>query len=383
MSLMEFKLGEEYEMIRQSVRDFAEGVLAPGVVDRDEKEYFDRSLFDKMGELGLTGIPFEEEHGGAGMDYLAYAIAVEELGRVDPSAADTLSSHLSLGAWPIWAWGTEEQKQKYLIPLVKGTKLGAFGLTEAGAGSDAIAMSCKADLDGDSYVLNGRKIFITNAEAADTYVVFARTGPKELRSKAFSAFIVEKGTPGFSFGKFEKKMGLRGTQNCDLVFEDCRIPKENLLGKEGDGFKMAMATLDGGRIGIAAQSVGIAQGAYEVAVAYAKERVQFGKPISALQAIQFKLADMAVEIKASRLLTYDAAWKKSQNLDFGTDAAMAKLKASETANWVANQAVQIHGGYGYTREFPVERIMRDAKITEIYEGTSEIQRVVIGNSILR
>ncbi|MGI6550598.1 MAG: acyl-CoA dehydrogenase [Syntrophomonadales bacterium] len=380
---MEFKLGEEYEMIRQSVRDFAEGVLAPGVVDRDEKEYFDRSLFDKMGELGLTGIPFEEEHGGAGMDYLAYAIAVEELGRVDPSAADTLSSHLSLGAWPIWAWGTEEQKQKYLIPLVKGTKLGAFGLTEAGAGSDAIAMSCKADLDGDSYVLNGRKIFITNAEAADTYVVFARTGPKELRSKAFSAFIVEKGTPGFSFGKFEKKMGLRGTQNCDLVFEDCRIPKENLLGKEGDGFKMAMATLDGGRIGIAAQSVGIAQGAYEVAVAYAKERVQFGKPISALQAIQFKLADMAVEIKASRLLTYDAAWKKSQNLDFGTDAAMAKLKASETANWVANQAVQIHGGYGYTREFPVERIMRDAKITEIYEGTSEIQRVVIGNSILR
>lgn len=380
---MEFKLGEEYEMIRQSVRDFAEGVLAPGVVDRDEKEYFDRSVFDQMGELGLTGIPFEEEYGGAGMDYLAYAIAVEELGRVDPSAADTLSSHLSLGAWPIYAWGTEEQKRKYLIPLVKGTKLGAFGLTEAGAGSDAIAMSCKADLDGDSYVLNGRKIFITNAEAADIYVVFARTGPKELRSKAFSAFIVEKGTPGFSFGKFEKKMGLRGTQNCDLVFEDCRIPKENLLGKEGEGFKMSMATLDGGRIGIAAQSVGIAQGAYEVAVAYAKQRVQFGKPISALQAIQFKLADMAVEIKASRLLTYEAAWKKSQNLDFGTDAAMAKLKASETANWVANQAVQIHGGYGYTREFPVERIMRDAKITEIYEGTSEIQRVVISNSILR
>lgn len=380
---MEFKLGEEYEMIRQSVRDFAEGVLAPGVVDRDEKEYFDRRVFDQMGELGLTGIPFEEEYGGAGMDYIAYAIAVEELGRVDPSAADTLSSHLSLGAWPIYAWGTEEQKQKYLIPLVKGTKLGAFGLTEAGAGSDAIAMSCKADLDGDSYVLNGRKIFITNAEAADIYVVFARTGPKELRSKAFSAFIVEKGTPGFSFGKFEKKMGLRGTQNCDLVFEDCRIPKENLLGKEGEGFKMSMATLDGGRIGIAAQSVGIAQGAYEVAVAYAKQRVQFGKPISALQAIQFKLADMAVEIKASRLLTYEAAWKKSQNLDFGTDAAMAKLKASETANWVANQAVQIHGGYGYTREFPVERIMRDAKITEIYEGTSEIQRVVISNSILR
>ncbi|NLV16397.1 MAG: acyl-CoA dehydrogenase [Syntrophomonadaceae bacterium] len=380
---MEFKLCEEHEMLRQSVRDFAEGVLATGVADRDEKEYFDRTVFEKMGELGLTGIPFEEEWGGAGMDYLAYAIAVEELGRIDPSAADTLSSHLSLGAWPIYAWGTEAQKHKYLIPLVRGTKLGAFGLTEAGAGSDAISMSCKADLDGDSYVLNGRKIFITNAEAADIYVVFARTGPKELRSKAFSTFIVEKGTPGFSFGRFEKKMGLRGTQNCDLVFEDCRIPKENLLGKEGEGFKMSMATLDGGRIGIAAQSVGIAQGAYELAVNYAKQRVQFGKPISALQAIQFKLADMAVEIKASRLLTYDAAWRKSQNLDFGTDAAIAKLKASETANRVANQAVQIHGGYGYSRDYPAERIMRDAKITEIYEGTSEIQRVVISNSILR
>ncbi|CFY02536.1 Acyl-CoA dehydrogenase/oxidase C-terminal [Syntrophomonas zehnderi OL-4] len=380
---MDFKLGEEHEMLRQSVRDFAEGELAPGVADRDENEYFDRSVFDKMGELGLTGIPFEEKYGGAGMDYLAYAIAVEELGRVDPSAADTLSAHVSLGAWPILAFGTEEQKSKYLIPLAEGTKLGAFGLTEAGAGSDAIAMTCKADLDGESYVLNGRKIFITNAGAADTYVVFARTGPKELRSKAFSAFIVEKGTPGFSFGKFEKKMGLRGTQNCDLVFEDCRIPKENLLGKEGEGFKISMQTLDGGRIGIAAQSVGIAQGAFELARDYAKQRVQFGKPISALQAIQFKLADMALEIKASRLLTYNAAWKKSQNMDFGIDAAMAKLKASETANKVANQAVQIHGGYGYTREYPVERIMRDAKITEIYEGTSEIQRVVISNSILR
>lgn len=380
---MDFKMNEEYEMIRQSVRDFAEGVLAPGVVDRDEKEYFDRTVFDKIGELGLTGIPFEEKYGGAGMDYVAYAIAVEELGRVDASAADTLSSHLSLGAWPIYAYGTEAQKMKYLVPLAEGTKLGAFGLTEAGAGSDAVAMTCKAEPDGDSYVLNGRKIFITNAAAADTYVVFARTGAKELRSKAFSAFIVEKGTPGFSFGKFEKKMGLRGTQNCDLVFEDCRIPKENLLGKEGEGFKIAMATLDGGRIGIAAQSVGIAQGAFEIARDYAKQRVQFGKPISALQAIQFKLADMVVDIKASRLLTYDAAWRKSQHMEYGFDAAIAKLKASETANRVANQAVQIHGGYGYTREFPVERIMRDAKITELYEGTSEIQRVVISNNILR
>ncbi|MEA4925118.1 MAG: acyl-CoA dehydrogenase [Syntrophomonadaceae bacterium] len=380
---MDFKMTEEYEMIRKSVRDFAEGVLAPGVVDRDEREYFDRSLFAQMGELGLTGIPFEEKYGGAGMDYVAYAIAVEELGRIDASAADTLSSHLSLGAWPIYAFGTEEQKMKYLVPLAEGTHLGAFGLTEPSAGSDAIAMTCKADLDGNDYIINGRKIFITNAEAADTYVVFARTGAKELRSKAFSAFIVEKGTPGFSFGKFEKKMGLRGTQNCDLVFEDCRVPKENLLGQIGEGFKIAMATLDGGRIGIAAQSVGIAQGAFEIARDYAKQRVQFGKPISALQAIQFKLADMQVKIKASRLLTYDAAWRKTSHLEYGIDAAMAKLEASETANWVANQAVQIHGGYGYTRDYPVERIMRDAKITELYEGTSEVQRVVISSNILR
>jgi len=380
---MEFRLSEEHEMIRNSVRDFAANVLAPKVAERDEQEYYDRSVFDQMAELGLTGIPFEPEYGGAGFDYIAYAIAVEELGRVDPSAADTLSSHVSLGAWPIWKYGTEEQKQKYLVDLVEGKKQGAFGLTEANAGSDAVNMTTKADLDGDEWVLNGRKIFITNAEAAETYVVFARTGPKELKSKAFSAFIVEKGTPGFSFGKFEKKMGLRGTQNCDLIFENCRIPKENLLGKEGDGFKIAMETLDGGRIGIAAQAVGIAQGAFEQATAYAKQRVQFGKPIATLQAIQFKLADMAMEIKASRLLTYDAAYRKSNGLPYSMDAAIAKLKASETANWTANQAVQIHGGFGYTREFPVERMMRDAKITEIYEGTSEIQRVVIANNVLR
>lgn len=380
---MDFALTSEYEMIRSSVRDFAENVLKPNVADRDEREYFDRSVFSQMAELGLTGIPFEDTYGGAGMDYVAYAIAVEELGRVDPSAADTLSSHVSLGTWPIYKYGTEEQKQKYLVPLATGEKIGAFGLTEPNAGSDAMGMTCKAVLDGDNYILNGRKIFITNAEAADTYIVFARTGPAELKSKAFSAFIVEKGYPGFTFGKFEKKMGLRGTQNCDLIFENCPVPKENLLGKEGEGFKIAMSSLDGGRIGIAAQSVGIAQGAFEEALNYAKTRVQFGKPISALQAIQFKLADMALEIKASRLLTYDVAWRKSNDMEYAIDAAMAKLKASETANWVANQAVQIHGGYGYTREYPVERIMRDAKITELYEGTSEIQRVVIANNILR
>lgn len=380
---MDFKLSSEHEMIRSTVRDFAESVLGPGVAERDEKECFDKRLFYQMGELGLTGIPFEAEYGGAGMDYLAYAIAVEEIARVDASYGDTLSSHLSLGAWPIYAYGTDKQKEKYLLPLAEGTKQGAFGLTEPGAGSDAIAMQCRADLDGDEWVLNGRKIFITNAEAAEIYVVFARCGPKEMKSKAFSAFIVEKGTSGFTFGRFEKKMGLHGTQNCDLVFENCRIPQDNLLGQKGDGFKIAMSTLDGGRIGIAAQAVGIAQGAYEQALAYAKQRVQFGKPIASLQAIQFMLADMAVEIKSSRMLTYHAAWKKSIGEEYGLDAAMAKLKASETAMWVTTKAVQIFGGYGYSREYPVERMMRDAKITEIYEGTSEIQRVVISNNILR
>lgn len=380
---MYFKFSDEHEMIRKSVRDFAEGVLADGVAERDELEKYDPEVFKGIADLGLTGLPFEEEYGGSGFDYLAYAIAVEELGRVDPSAADTLSAHVSLGAMPIRKWGSEEQKQKFLVPLAEGTKHGAFGLTEPGAGSDAIAMTTRAELVGNEWVLNGRKIFITNADYADTYIVFARTGEKELRSRAFSAFIVEKGSPGFSFGKPEKKMGLRGTYNCDLVFEDCKIPQENLLGEIGEGFKIAMQTLDGGRIGIAAQSVGIAQGAFEAARDYAKERIQFGKPISTLQAIQFKLADMAKDIQASRLLTYEAAWKASMGEPYGMAAAMAKLKASETANWTANQAVQIFGGYGYTREYPVERMMRDAKITELYEGTSEIQRVVIANYVLR
>ncbi|HZJ85411.1 MAG TPA: acyl-CoA dehydrogenase [Syntrophomonadaceae bacterium] len=380
---MYFKFSDEHEMIRKSVRDFAEGVLADGVAERDELEKYDPEVFKGIADLGLTGLPFEEEYGGSGFDYLAYAIAVEELGRIDPSAADTLSAHVSLGAMPIRKWGSEEQKQKFLVPLAEGTKHGAFGLTEPGAGSDAIAMTTRAELVGNEWVLNGRKIFITNADFADTYIVFARTGEKELRSRAFSAFIVEKGSPGFSFGKPEKKMGLRGTHNCDLVFEDCKIPQENLLGEIGEGFKIAMQTLDGGRIGIAAQSVGIAQGAFEAARDYAKERVQFGKPISTLQAIQFKLADMAKDIQASRLLTYEAAWKASMGEPYGMAAAMAKLKASETANWTANQAVQIFGGYGYTREYPVERMMRDAKITELYEGTSEIQRVVIANYVLR
>jgi len=380
---MEFAFTSDQEMLRQSVRDFAENVLGPGVVDRDEKEYYDPSTFKAMADLGLTGIPFEEKWGGADMGMIAYALAVEEIARVDPSAADTLSAHVSLAAFPVRMFGTEQQKEKYLIPMATGERHGAFALTEPNAGSDALGMTTKAERDGSHYVLNGRKIFITNGAAADVYIVFARTGDKELGSKAFSAVIVEKGTPGFSFGKYERKMGLRGTQNCDLIFEDCRIPAENLLGKEGEGFKIAMQTLDGGRIGIAAQAVGIAQGAMEKALEYSKTRVQFGKPIAKLQAIAFKLADMAVEIEAARMLTYRAAWKKQQGLPFSMDAAMAKLKASETAMWVTNQAVQIHGGYGYTREYPVERMMRDAKITELYEGTSEIQRVVISNNLLR
>ena len=380
---MDFRLSAEHEMMRKAVREFAENVIGPGVAERDEKECYDKKIFYQMADLGLTGIPYDAEYGGSGMDYLAYAIAVEEIARVDASYGDTLSSHVSLGTWPIYTYGNEQQKEEYLIALVEGTKQGAIGLTEPGAGSDAIAMKCKATLDGNEWVLNGRKIFITNAEAAEIYIVFARTGPAEMKSKAFSAFIVEKDSPGFSFGKHEKKMGLRGTQNCDLVFEDCRIPKENLLGQEGEGFKIAKATLDGGRIGIAAQAVGIAQGAYEQALAYAKQRIQFGKPIASLQGIQFMLADMAVEIEASRMLTYQAAWKKSQGEEYGLSAAMAKLKASETAMWVTTKAVQIFGGYGYSRDYPVERMMRDAKITEIYEGTSEIQRVVISNNILR
>ncbi|HPF19843.1 MAG TPA: acyl-CoA dehydrogenase [Syntrophomonas sp.] len=379
---MEFSFSSDQEMLRQSVRVFAENVLAPGVVERDEKEYYDPNTFKAMADLGLTGIPFEEKWGGADMGMVAYAIAVEEIARIDPSAADTLSAHVSLCAFPIAMFGHALQKEKYLPALATGEKHGAFALTEPGAGSDALGMTTKAEFKNKQYILNGRKIFITNGAAADIYIVFARTGAKEEGSRAFSAFIVEKGTPGFSFGKFERKMGLRGTQNCDLVFEDCRIPAENLLGAEGQGFKIAMQTLDGGRIGIAAQAVGIAQGAMEKALEYAKTRVQFGQPIVNQQAIAFKLADMALEIDAARLLTYRAAWNKSQGLPYSLQAAMAKLKASETANWVTNQAVQIHGGYGYTREYPVERMMRDAKITELYEGTSEIQRVVISNNLI-
>jgi len=381
---MNFELTEEQNLIREMVREFAEKEIAPSASERDEEERFDRELmFDKLGELGLTGIVFPEEYGGAGADYISYAIAVEELSRVCASTGVTLCAHLSLCANPIYLFGTEEQKQQYLTPLASGEKMGAFGLTEASAGSDAGGTKTTAVLDGDDYVLNGSKIFITNAGDAETYVVLARTDKEAKKHRGISAFIVEKGTPGFTFGKKEKKMGIRSSPTMEIVFDHCRVPVKNLLGEEGEGFKIAMKTLDTGRIGVAAQAVGIAQGALDEALQYAKERKQFDTPIANFQGVQFQLADMATEIEASRLLIYNAAYRASAKLSCSVESAMAKLFASETAMKVTTQAVQILGGYGYTRDFPVERMMRDAKITTIYEGTSEIQRVVIGTAITR
>jgi acyl-CoA dehydrogenase len=313
---------------------------------------------------------------------LSYVIAVEELSRVCASTGVTLSAHISLASWPLHRFGTPEQKERFLRPLAEGKKLGAFGLTEPGSGSDAAGMKTTAVRDGDDYILNGSKIFITNGGEAEIYIVFAVTDPS-LKHKGVTAFIVEKGTPGFSVGKKEKKLGIRSSPTTEIIFEECRIPKSQRLGEEGEGFKIAMMTLDGGRNGIAAQAVGIAQGAFDLALGYAKERKQFGQPISKLQAIQFKLADMATQIEAARLLTYQAAWLESQGLSYGKASAMAKLFASDVAMRVTTEAVQIFGGYGYTREYPVERMMRDAKITQIYEGTNEIQRLVISNYLLK
>jgi Acyl-CoA dehydrogenases len=381
---MHFELTEEQKLIRDMVRSFAEAEVAPSAAERDEAEHFDRALmFDRLAELGLTGIVFPEEYGGAGADYISYAIAVEELSRVCGSTGVTLSAHLSLCANPIYMFGTEAQKQKFLTPLAKGEKIGAFGLTEPSAGSDAGGTKTTATRDGNDWILNGSKIFITNAGEAEIYVVLARSDKSAEKHRGISAFIVEKGTPGFSFGKKEKKMGIRSSPTMELVFENCRIPGENLLGKDGEGFKVAMKTLDGGRIGIAAQALGIAQGALDAALAYAKEREQFNKPIAAFQGVSFQLADMATQIEAARLLVYNAAYRASAGLSYSQESAIAKLFASETAMKVTTQAVQIHGGYGYTREFPVERMMRDAKITEIYEGTSEVQRVVIAAMLTR
>lgn len=379
---MQFKLTEEHEMIRKMVRDFAKNEVAPTAAERDEEERFDREIFDKMAELGLTGIPWPEEYGGIGSDFLAYCIAIEELSRICASTAVTLSAHTSLAGWPIYKFGSEEQKQKYLTPLAKGETIGAYGLTEPGSGSDAGGMRTTARLEGDHYILNGSKIFITNGGIAETYVVFALTDP-ESKQRGTSAFIVEKDFPGFSVGKKEKKLGIRSSPTTEIIFEDCKVPRENLLGSEGEGFKIAMMTLDGGRNGIAAQAVGIAQGALDAAVAYAKERVQFGKPIAAQQGIGFKLADMATSIEAARLLTYQAAWLESVGLPYGKESAMSKLFAGDTAMNVTIEAVQVFGGYGYTKDYPVERYMRDAKITQIYEGTQEIQKLVISRMITK
>ncbi|MBJ8006762.1 acyl-CoA dehydrogenase AcdA [Bacillus cereus] len=379
---MHFKLSEEHEMIRKMVRDFARNEVAPTAAERDEEERFDRALFDQMADLGLTGIPWPEEYGGIGSDYLAYVIAVEELSRVCASTGVTLSAHTSLAGWPIFKFGTEEQKQKFLRPMAEGKKIGAYGLTEPSSGSDAGGMRTTAKRDGDHYILNGSKIFITNGGIADIYVVFALTDP-DSKQRGTSAFIVESDTLGFSVGKKESKLGIRSSPTTEIMFEDCRIPARNLLGEEGQGFKVAMQTLDGGRNGIAAQAVGIAQSALDASVEYARERHQFGKPIAAQQGIGFKLADMATDVEAARLLTYQAAWLESEGLPYGKESAMSKVFAGDTAMKVTTEAVQVFGGYGYTKDYPVERYMRDAKITQIYEGTQEIQRLVISRMLTK
>jgi butyryl-CoA dehydrogenase len=374
---MNFALSEEHEMIRKMVRDFARNEVAPTAAERDEEERFDMEIFRKMAKLGLTGIPWPEEYGGIGSDYLAYCIAVEELSRVCASTGVTLSAHTSLACWPIYTFGTEEQKKTYLKPMALGEKIGAYGLTEPGSGSDAGGMKTTARSDGNDYIINGSKIFITNGGIADIYVMFA------MSKEGATAFIIEKDFVGFSVGKKEKKLGIRSSPTTEIVFDNCRVPAENILGEPGDGFKVAMRTLDGGRNGIAAQAVGIARGALDAAVEYAKERHQFGKPIAANQGISFKLADMATSIEASRLLTYQAAWLESEGLPYGKASAMSKLLAGDTAMNVTTEAVQIFGGYGYMKDYPVERFMRDAKITQIYEGTQEIQRLVISRMLTK
>jgi butyryl-CoA dehydrogenase len=379
---MKFKLTEEHEMIRKMVRDFAKNEVEPSASERDENQKFDRRIFDKMAELGLTGIPWPEEYGGIGSDFLAYCIAVEELSRVDGSVGVCLSAHTSLGGWPVYKFGNEEQKQKYLRPMAQGEKIGAYGLTEPGAGSDAGGMKTNARLEGDHYILNGSKIFITNGGVADIYIVFAVTDPAQ-KTKGITAFIVESDFPGFSVGKKESKLGIRSSPTTEIIFEDCKVPVENVLGKVGEGFKIAMMTLDGGRNGIAAQAVGIAQGALDAATDYSKDRIQFGKPIALQQGIGFKLADMATNVEAARLLTYQAAWLESEGLPYGKESAMSKLFAGDTAMKVTTEAVQIFGGYGYTKDYPVERYLRDAKITQIYEGTQEVQRLVISRMLTK
>ena len=379
---MDFVLSKEQEMARQLFRDFAEKEVKPLAQEVDEEERFPAETVAKMQKFGFMGIPFPKDMGGQGCDSLTYAICVAELSRVCATTGVIVSAHTSLGCDPIKKFGTPEQIKKYLVPMAQGKLLGAFGLTEPNAGTDASGQQTKAVLEGDHYVLNGSKIFITNGGKADIYIIFAMTD-KSKGVKGISAFIVEKDFPGFSIGKKELKMGIRGSSTCELIFENCIVPKENLLGQEGKGFTIAMTTLDGGRVGIAAQALGIAQGAFDETVKYVKERKQFGRPISAFQNTQFQLADLKTKIEAARLLVYSAAVAKDTKKRFSTDAAMAKLFAAEVAMEVTTKCVQLFGGYGYTRDYPVERMMRDAKITEIYEGTSEVQRMVISGGFLK
>ena len=378
---MLFQTTTEHEALRAKIRAFAEEEIKPIAFSLDQGNEFPEEAVKKLGEMGLMGIPYPKEYGGAGLDITSYAIAVEELARVDGGAGVILSAHVSLGSFPIFAFGNEEQKQKYLVPLAKGEKIAAFGLTEPNAGSDAGGTETTAIDKGSYYLLNGGKIFITNAPKADTYVVFAVTTP-DIGTRGISAFIVEKGWEGFEFGDHYDKMGIRSSTTAELIFNDVKVPKENLLGKEGEGFKIAMATLDGGRIGIAAQALGIAQGAFEQALDYAKERVQFGKPIAAQQGVSFKLADMATKLRCARFLVYSAAELKEAHDPYAMEAAMAKMYASDIALEVTNSAMQIFGGTGFLKGMDVERMYRDAKITTIYEGTNEIQRVVIASNLI-
>lgn len=383
---MDFSLSKKHLLAQSLYRSFAENEVKPMAQEVDEKEEFPRETVEKMAGCGMLGIPVPKEYGGQGCDVLAYAMCVEELAKVCGTTSVIVSSHTSLCIDPILTYGTEEQKQKYVPDLAAGRKLGAFALTEPGAGTDAQGQQTKAVLDGDEWVLNGSKCFITNGKEADVYIVIAVTGTVEKRgrmSKEISAFIVEKGTPGFSFGTKEKKMGIRGSSTYELIFDECRIPKENLLGVKGKGFGIAMHTLDGGRIGIAAQALGIAEGAFEATVKYVKERKQFGRAIGQFQNTQFQLAEMATKIEAAKMLVYKAAIAKSTQKSYGVEAAMAKLCAARTAMEITEKSVQLHGGYGYIREYEIERMMRDAKITEIYEGTSEVQLMVIAGSILK
>lgn len=378
---MNFQLTKEQEFVRKMVREFATNEVEPIAADIDAEHRFPEENVKKMADYGLLGIPFPKEVGGTGGDQLSYAIAVEELSRVCGSTGVICSAHTSLCCWPIYAWGNDEQKEKYLPDLCSGRKLGAFGLTEPNAGTDAGGQQTRADLNGDQWVLNGAKVFITNGGYADVFIIMAMTDKKKKTRGGISAFIVEKDDPGFSIGKTEDKMGICASSTTELIFQNCTIPKDRLLGQVGDGFKVAMSTLDGGRIGIASQALGIAQGAFDVTVDYMKARKQFGKKLSQMEALQFEVANMATQIEAARLLIYQAADMKERNLAYGKYSAMAKLFAAETAMYVTTKAVQLHGGYGYTKDYPVERMMRDAKITEIYEGTSEVQKMVIAASV--